>query len=224
MGQRARFDPGVIFAALTRRDVRFVVIGGLAGAAQGAGWPTFDADRFMRVALFGTAVSAVLFVSSGAFACTCRVLGDPCRTSPIVAVVEVEGVEPLDTPGRVRVRTRILHVERGAELLQDGLELTMGGQTSCSLSPWNVGDRVRVFLASPTEALRACSTVEQLPRDAALPGLGRCARGGCASCAVGARREPPWSSSMAAALLLLACVRRCLTRPERASRQADRPN
>jgi hypothetical protein len=38
------FDPEAIFRTLRDRDVRFVVIGGLAGLAQGAGWPTFDAD------------------------------------------------------------------------------------------------------------------------------------------------------------------------------------
>ncbi|MGE0784399.1 MAG: hypothetical protein AB7S26_01825 [Sandaracinaceae bacterium] len=39
-----RFSPDDIFAVLARHGVQFVLIGGLAGGARGAGWPTFDAD------------------------------------------------------------------------------------------------------------------------------------------------------------------------------------
>lgn len=42
--RRARFDPDRILAALGDHAVSFVLIGGLAGAARGAGWPTFDVD------------------------------------------------------------------------------------------------------------------------------------------------------------------------------------
>lgn len=41
----AQFDPNAIFEALLRREVDFVLIGGLAGLAQDAGWPTYDAAR-----------------------------------------------------------------------------------------------------------------------------------------------------------------------------------
>ena len=40
----APFDPNAIFDVLLRRDVDFVLIGGLAGLAHDAGWPTYDAD------------------------------------------------------------------------------------------------------------------------------------------------------------------------------------
>jgi hypothetical protein len=38
------FDPLRIFLTLTEHDVEFIVIGGLAAAASGAGWTPFDAD------------------------------------------------------------------------------------------------------------------------------------------------------------------------------------
>lgn len=38
------FAPARLLEALTRHGVRFVLIGGLAGAARGAPWPTYDAD------------------------------------------------------------------------------------------------------------------------------------------------------------------------------------
>lgn len=44
MAEQPAFEPAAIFDALSRSGVRFVLIGGLAGAAQGAGWPTYDAD------------------------------------------------------------------------------------------------------------------------------------------------------------------------------------
>ncbi|MEM9189221.1 MAG: hypothetical protein AAGF12_08600 [Myxococcota bacterium] len=44
MSPRPSFDPAGIFAVLTRHEVTFVLIGGLAGGARGVGWPTFDAD------------------------------------------------------------------------------------------------------------------------------------------------------------------------------------
>ena len=44
MTRRAKFDPDGIFAALVSHEVDFVLIGGLAGVAQGAPWPTMDAD------------------------------------------------------------------------------------------------------------------------------------------------------------------------------------
>ena len=44
MSRLKRFEPEPIFEALGRHGVRFVLIGGLAGAARGVGWPTFDAD------------------------------------------------------------------------------------------------------------------------------------------------------------------------------------
>ena len=44
MSRRAKFEPDAIFASLVRHEVRFVLIGGLAGGARGAAWPTFDAD------------------------------------------------------------------------------------------------------------------------------------------------------------------------------------
>lgn len=44
MSRRTRFEPEAIFAALVHHRVRFILIGGLAGGARGAGWPTFDAD------------------------------------------------------------------------------------------------------------------------------------------------------------------------------------
>jgi hypothetical protein len=37
-------DPGPLLAALDRNGVDFVVIGGLAGLAQGSSYPTFDLD------------------------------------------------------------------------------------------------------------------------------------------------------------------------------------
>jgi hypothetical protein len=39
-----RLDPGPLLAALDRNGVDFVVIGGLAGLAQGSSYPTFDLD------------------------------------------------------------------------------------------------------------------------------------------------------------------------------------
>jgi len=39
-----RLDPGPLLAALDRSGVDFVVIGGLAGLAQGSSYPTFDLD------------------------------------------------------------------------------------------------------------------------------------------------------------------------------------
>ena len=44
MPYTAKFDPARIFAVLHQHDVNFVVIGGLAAAAGGAIWTTFDAD------------------------------------------------------------------------------------------------------------------------------------------------------------------------------------
>lgn len=44
MTLRTSFRPDDIFAVLARHDVEFVLVGGLAGAARGAGWPTYDAD------------------------------------------------------------------------------------------------------------------------------------------------------------------------------------
>lgn len=44
MTRRAKFDPDGIFATLVSHEVDFVLIGGLAGVAQGAPWPTMDAD------------------------------------------------------------------------------------------------------------------------------------------------------------------------------------
>jgi hypothetical protein len=44
MSPPAAFDPGAIFECLARHGVDHIVIGGLAGIAQGAGWPTYDAD------------------------------------------------------------------------------------------------------------------------------------------------------------------------------------
>lgn len=38
------FEPGSILDALIRHEVAFVMIGGLAGVAHGAGWPTHDID------------------------------------------------------------------------------------------------------------------------------------------------------------------------------------
>lgn len=38
------FRPEELFACLARHEVRFVVVGGLAGVAQDAGWPSKDAD------------------------------------------------------------------------------------------------------------------------------------------------------------------------------------
>lgn len=40
----AEFNPPRLFAILRRHEVDFIVIGGLAAAANGAGWPTNDAD------------------------------------------------------------------------------------------------------------------------------------------------------------------------------------
>lgn len=39
-----RLDPGPLLRALDRHGVDFVVIGGLAGLAQGSSYPTFDLD------------------------------------------------------------------------------------------------------------------------------------------------------------------------------------
>jgi hypothetical protein len=39
-----RLDPGPLLTALDRNGVDFVVIGGLAGLAQGSSYPTFDLD------------------------------------------------------------------------------------------------------------------------------------------------------------------------------------
>ena len=44
MTRPERFDPTAIFASLASHGVEFVLIGGLASGARGAGWPTFDAD------------------------------------------------------------------------------------------------------------------------------------------------------------------------------------
>jgi hypothetical protein len=44
MGRTAAFDPARLFAILREHDVDFIVIGGLAAAANDAGWPTNDAD------------------------------------------------------------------------------------------------------------------------------------------------------------------------------------
>ncbi|MEM1413573.1 MAG: hypothetical protein AAGH15_01670 [Myxococcota bacterium] len=38
------FQPAVVFEVLLRHEVELVLIGGLAGAAHGAGWPTYDVD------------------------------------------------------------------------------------------------------------------------------------------------------------------------------------
>ena len=40
----SQFAPERIFTTLLAHDVAFVVIGGLAAEAHGAGWTTFDAD------------------------------------------------------------------------------------------------------------------------------------------------------------------------------------
>lgn len=44
MSRAIKFEPGTIFGILHRHEVKFVVIGGLAAAAAGAPWTTFDAD------------------------------------------------------------------------------------------------------------------------------------------------------------------------------------
>ena len=43
------FRPEAIFECLARHEVEFIVIGGLAGIAQGAGWPTKDADVVVEI-------------------------------------------------------------------------------------------------------------------------------------------------------------------------------
>lgn len=39
-----KFEPEIIFEALTRHQIRFIVIGGFAGLAHEVGWQTFDVD------------------------------------------------------------------------------------------------------------------------------------------------------------------------------------
>ncbi|MGH3091226.1 MAG: hypothetical protein ACRDOG_02685, partial [Gaiellaceae bacterium] len=40
----AEFQPKVILSTLERHGVEFVVIGGLAGMAQGSSYPSYDVD------------------------------------------------------------------------------------------------------------------------------------------------------------------------------------
>jgi hypothetical protein len=44
VGAPTPFDPDRILDTLQRNEARFVVIGGMAAIAQGAGWPTLDLD------------------------------------------------------------------------------------------------------------------------------------------------------------------------------------
>ena len=44
MSSPTAFDAAGIFKALHRHGVQYIVIGGLAGAAGGVVWTTFDAD------------------------------------------------------------------------------------------------------------------------------------------------------------------------------------
>ena len=44
MPSQPTFEPAPLFACLERHQVDYIVIGGLAGFAHGAGWPTYDAD------------------------------------------------------------------------------------------------------------------------------------------------------------------------------------
>lgn len=48
MPTRPTFEPAPILAALVRHEVEHIVIGGLAGFAQDAGWPTYDADIIVK--------------------------------------------------------------------------------------------------------------------------------------------------------------------------------
>ena len=49
MPRPTTFEPDEILACLARHEVELILVGGLAGVAHGAGWPTYDVDVVVRV-------------------------------------------------------------------------------------------------------------------------------------------------------------------------------